>query len=418
MPRHSASSFKNFVTWFVLDAARACSLESMVRSAGAFLTKVPGLTDWTKDASVKAHVKELLISTGVEHEPATTATPRMLRLLVEPGGLIDERYPQALIAAREKVQVVCEGLGGCRIGEVSGGGDCHGLLANEVALMEDPSAVAGTLGQSVVVARLEHSKTGFARSLVMASKTETTGIEAANVFVEYWREAGMQLVTSVQAGVRVTRPDFWVVRVSLLGLDEAGVLRMARALAACGVAQVRAHAGTSARYIKQRYASTNLAKKYVNIAGGGGADADVRAARSWAQARGFEASLVPGPMLLATTGGKHPVRTLMPLSTSSTFAPTKELLVKAAARAGEVAGDPDPDLDVRDGRVAKWSTHALRRLADTTARRYREVSGSSEAEIDIFFGWNERVLLKAMQLHYASMSTRELMALAKVTGMM
>jgi len=48
MPRHSAASFQNFLTWFVLDADRACSLESMVRSAGAFLTKVAGLTDWTK----------------------------------------------------------------------------------------------------------------------------------------------------------------------------------------------------------------------------------------------------------------------------------------------------------------------------------------------------------------------------------
>ena len=56
MPRHSASSFKSFVTWFVLDAERACSLESMVRSAGAFLTKVPGLTDWTKESSVRAHI--------------------------------------------------------------------------------------------------------------------------------------------------------------------------------------------------------------------------------------------------------------------------------------------------------------------------------------------------------------------------
>ena len=136
------------------------------------------------------------------------------------------------------------------------------------------------------------------------------------------------------------------------------------------------------------------------------------------RAQGFEASLIPGPMLLATTGGKSPVRTLMPLSTASTFAPTKKLLEEAAAGANAAVGDPDPDLDVRDGREAKWSTHSLRRLADTTARRYREVTGSSEAEIDIFFGWNERVLLKAMQMHYASMSTRELMALVKVTGMM
>jgi hypothetical protein len=60
MPRHSASSFRNFVTWFVLEAGRACSLESMVRCAGAFFTKVPGLTDWTEEASVKVHVKEAL----------------------------------------------------------------------------------------------------------------------------------------------------------------------------------------------------------------------------------------------------------------------------------------------------------------------------------------------------------------------
>jgi hypothetical protein len=56
MPRHSASSFKQFVTWLVGDADRAGSLESMVRSAGGFLTKVPGLTDWTQESSVKAHM--------------------------------------------------------------------------------------------------------------------------------------------------------------------------------------------------------------------------------------------------------------------------------------------------------------------------------------------------------------------------
>jgi hypothetical protein len=60
MPRHSAESFKHFVTWFVLDAERAGSLESMVRGAGAFLTKVPGLTDWTQEGSVKAHVEMAL----------------------------------------------------------------------------------------------------------------------------------------------------------------------------------------------------------------------------------------------------------------------------------------------------------------------------------------------------------------------
>ena len=52
------------------------------------------------------------------------------------------------------------------------------------------------------------------------------------------------------------------------------------------------------------------------------------------------------------------------------------------------------------------------------ARRFREETGTSEAEIDIFFGWHEKILLKAMQVHYAAMSIRERMKKAWITGMM
>ena len=44
--------------------------------------------------------------------------------------------------------------------------------------------------------------------------------------------------------------------------------------------------------------------------------------------------------------------------------------------------------------------------------------GHTEAEIDLYFGWNERMLKKAMQAHYASLSIRERMALARITGKM
>ena len=47
-----------------------------------------------------------------------------------------------------------------------------------------------------------------------------------------------------------------------------------------------------------------------------------------------------------------------------------------------------------------------------------EVTGVTEDQIDIYFGWHEKVLLKAMQVHYASLSIRERMALAKITGML
>ena len=75
-------------------------------------------------------------------------------------------------------------------------------------------------------------------------------------------------------------------------------------------------------------------------------------------------------------------------------------------------------MNVRGGRGTKRSTKSGGPVADTTARRYKELTGTTDGEIDIFFGWNERLLRQAMQLHYASMNTRELMALAKVTGMM
>ena len=93
-----------------------------MRTAGAMMVKL-GLPDVTKDGSVKAHAKDLLDGLSEEHEPATTATPTMLKWCVETG--IGERFahPGGFVAARERVQFLCEGVGGCRIGEVCGGGE-------------------------------------------------------------------------------------------------------------------------------------------------------------------------------------------------------------------------------------------------------------------------------------------------------
>ena len=109
------------------DADRARSIETTVRTAGALMVKV-GIPDVTKLGDVKAHLKELLASVSKEHAPATTATPAMLKLMLE--RLVDERYPKnQFVAARLKVQLIAEGVGGCRLGEVVGGGEGHGLLA-------------------------------------------------------------------------------------------------------------------------------------------------------------------------------------------------------------------------------------------------------------------------------------------------
>ena len=39
----------------------------------------------------------------------------------------------------------------------------------------------------------------------------------------------------------------------------------------------------------------------------------------------------------------------------------------------------------------------------------------SEAEIDLYFGWHEAILLKEMQRHYEAMSIRSRMKNARIT---
>ena len=109
--------------------------------------------------------------------------------------MIGERYPNAFIAAREKLQFIAEAVGGCRIGKVCGGGDSHGLLANNVAILEDMSAERDTLEHVVVEAKLEHSKTGFSRYLNMAGRTKTSEIDCAEIVTRYWKEAGFKLIS-------------------------------------------------------------------------------------------------------------------------------------------------------------------------------------------------------------------------------
>jgi len=440
MPRHSKIAFKNFLTWMATDAGRARSLESVFRSAGAFFAKLlehdsaraPGSADarassfldptvnFTRDSGVKAHLKELIKEVGVDHEPATACTARMFKLAIERA--IPERCANAFLRTREAVQFVTEGVGGVRIGEVCGGGETHGLLANRTSILTDLDS-----GDVAVEGHREHSKTGFSRYLDMVGTTRTTGVEVAEIFAKYWEAAGIPTIeVPNMAGVHVVRPDFYVVRVSLLGVGLlVGQLPLEKLLSLLTRSKhvgVQTHLSTSKAKAAERTKATGIgsqAKKYINVAGGRGSDVSLVALRDEIIAQGFHASVVPGPLLLASTGGKASRPTLMPLSTSTTFTLTKEILTTAYLLANGDPANPDPDLEVdfAAGEKPKWTTHSLRRMADTVARRFKERTGVSEADIDLYFGWNERVLLKAMQVHYAAMSVKERMKKAMVTCM-
>ena len=51
-------------------------------------------------------------------------------------------------------------------------------------------------------------------------------------------------------------------------------------------------------------------------------------------------------------------------------------------------------------------------------RRHREKSGAMADEIDLYFGWKEKILKKAMQMHYATMGLRERLEQARITCLM
>ena len=259
----------------------------------------------------------------------------------------------------------------------------------------------------------------------MAGTTKTSNIECSNIVQKYWRSMGLSLAaktltTSMHAGIKVTRPDYWVVRVNLAGLrNESELSRLLRCITSHGSSLVREHARATEVDARSRYFATGAGsqeRRYVNVAASYRADPRLEGVKASFVESGFEARITPGPLLLATTGGLGGKLKLMPFQPGGASCPVKEILTEAAKRVA--AEGIDHDLEVAPDREPKWSSHSLRRLADTVARRHREAMGVSEAEIDIYFGWHERVLLKEMQVHYEAMSPRERMLHAKITGMM
>ena len=95
----------------------------------------------------------------------------------------------------------------------------------------------------------------------------------------------------------------------------------------------------------------------------------------------------------------------MPLSAGTTYGMLHECLGRAYDIANEAS--PDPELDLQGMSEPQWGHHSMRRGADTMARETRHLTGASEQDIDIIFGWNEAMYAKNMQTHYESNFTRE-----------
>jgi hypothetical protein len=90
------------------------------------------------------------------------------------------------VAARDALLYAIAGLGGPRIGEQADCGQGHGVSCSDVTLWESPD------GAEVVELVIRSSKTGFARFVPIAGKTQS-GIQLSSLLRQNWKAAGFHI---------------------------------------------------------------------------------------------------------------------------------------------------------------------------------------------------------------------------------
>ena len=133
---------------------------------------------------------------------------------------------------RTLVMATLEVMGGVRIGEACGGGDGHGALANDLCLMRPVGTEPGCEEESCEL-WVADSKTLYPRYVNFMGKSRGIGVKAAEYIRSLWKEAGLSITTSQEDGMTVERPDYWVARVSLLGMSIQQREKLLKGLAKC-----------------------------------------------------------------------------------------------------------------------------------------------------------------------------------------
>ena len=404
LPRSSVESFISFMWWLVKDADRARSFATTLRAAGSVMA-MQEMTDWTKTARVKAIVKQITTLCNVEVEPCTQTTRRIVGLMVRSTIAQTCRNANAAmgewLTSRTLALLALELLGGMRVGEATSSGDLHGLSANDLCFSTPtPRAMDDGLGETVE-AIVRDSKTGPGRCVAFVATTRTSHLDGGGWMRRWLAAARVHLTVSEENGLKVERPDYWVVRLNVASFTPADMARFARLVTHTLCEGVALHAQATLNYAKRRRGAKNLPSelRYVNIAGGRRDSQEVAGAWAWCTSAGYAGmiSIVPGPLIRATLG--HSL-THMPLATGSTYAHLVSA-IKTAYEESAAMADLDPELDLQGLSVPKFSNHSLRRHADRVARESMHVTGADKQLVDCFFGWLLKEMLKDMQLHYA-----------------
>ena len=312
-PLDSEESFKAFLAWIVLERDRALSLHSMWRNAASLLSRIrPADEIWTNRGAVRKLYKKLAKIHGRVPEPDTATTPRMMAVLSD---VIDEQFVPAL-ARRNTVlfDLECHGL---RVGEATG--DTHGVLAPACRILTRHSD-----GCVFVEITIEDSKTGFSRIVTVIGETLGRGrVRLAQHLRELWAEYDYHIVKRDEGDYRVEYPDYYVLRVGLMGLTEPRLETLLAVLDESACADARKHAKQSRIHAARRTrAGAPAAQRYLDVTGGRQGSAGMARVALELTRAGFggdRMTVLGGPLIRSTSGGlaAHPLH--FPLDPASTY---------------------------------------------------------------------------------------------------
>ena len=325
-PRRSEESFLAFINWLVTDAGRARSFALIMRMAGIAMAQME-LRVLTGVPRVKMYIKEVAEQIGTEPEPCDIPSALVVSTMLT--RVLPKACSTDYILARSQVLFDGETAGGARLGEMTGGGDGHGVLANH-------SDIAWPVGAEdqreceTVNLHIEDSKTKYSRDMTYVGVTGgPLSLRGADNLRRLWALSGFKIETSRTDGMLVQRPNYYVLRLSLLGMEregKSGLNRLVRLVRNTSEQVVVRSRSWIVAYLNERYkgATGSEEERYVNMAGGPKGSEEIREMRGWLVTNGFGAFIekgeVPGPLLRATARGSPHVVTHMPLKPGSSYA--------------------------------------------------------------------------------------------------
>jgi len=419
-PRRSEESFIAFISWLVTDAGRARSFGQIMRMSGIAMARME-LPVMTSVPRIKHIIKETADQVGTDPEPCTIPTALVVQTMLTQ--VLPPLCSTEYILKRSLVLFDGETLGGARLGEMTGGGDGHGVLAN---MTDIAWPVGSDPASSTVNLHIEDSKTGFSRDMTYMGVTRgALAIEGARHLRELWEISGFAIRELTEDGMTMLRPDYWVLRLSLLGMPRTGsphsLQRLITLVTNTAERVVVRNRSWVLVYLRERYTAgtSGEEEKYVNVAGGAYGCEEIAAMTSWLDGYGYgnfiASGVVPGPLLRATVRGSPNKLTHMPLKPGSTYAHVPKALLQAYEM-NKKNGVIDPEEDLAGAAKPHYGNHGNRRHSDKVARDTLALTGVSEGDIDDFYGWDQRQRKKKSQLHYHGRVDR--LHRAKVTMML